>query len=38
MKALQAQNPNTIQVGAGDLIGASPLVSRSSTTSRRSRR
>jgi 5'-nucleotidase len=27
MKALQAQNPNTIQVGAGDLIGASPLVS-----------
>ncbi|HEX5730591.1 bifunctional metallophosphatase/5'-nucleotidase [Microbacterium sp.] len=27
MKALQAQNPNTITVGAGDLIGASPLVS-----------
>src|SRR4051794_10174117 len=27
MKALRAQNPNTIEVGAGDLIGASPLVS-----------
>src|SRR3954454_6290633 len=27
MKALKAQNPNTIEVGAGDLIGASPLVS-----------
>jgi len=27
MKRLKAQNPNTIEVGAGDLIGASPLVS-----------
>jgi 5'-nucleotidase len=27
MKALKASNPNTIEVGAGDLIGASPLVS-----------
>jgi 5'-nucleotidase len=27
MKALKATNPNTIEVGAGDLIGASPLVS-----------
>jgi 5'-nucleotidase len=27
MKALRATNPNTIEVGAGDLIGASPLVS-----------
>jgi 5'-nucleotidase len=27
MKTLKAQNPNTIEVGAGDLIGASPLVS-----------
>jgi 5'-nucleotidase len=27
MKALRATNPNTITVGAGDLIGASPLVS-----------
>jgi 5'-nucleotidase len=27
MKALRATNPNTITVGAGDMIGASPLVS-----------
>jgi 5'-nucleotidase len=27
MKTLRATNPNTITVGAGDLIGASPLVS-----------
>src|SRR5215216_5009264 len=27
IKALRATNPNTITVGAGDLIGASPLVS-----------
>src|SRR5918911_1421842 len=27
MKALKRENPNTIEVGAGDLIGASPLVS-----------
>ena len=27
IKALRAQNPNTITVGAGDLIGASPLIS-----------
>jgi 5'-nucleotidase len=27
MKALRKQNPKTIKVGAGDLIGASPLVS-----------
>jgi 5'-nucleotidase len=27
MKTLRATNPNTIAVGAGDLIGASPLVS-----------
>jgi 5'-nucleotidase len=27
MKALRSTNPNTITVGAGDLIGASPLVS-----------
>src|SRR5213075_1944371 len=27
MKALRAGNRNTIEVGAGDLIGASPLVS-----------
>jgi 5'-nucleotidase len=27
IKALQAQNPNTFTVGAGDMIGASPLVS-----------
>src|SRR3954447_19999422 len=27
MKALEATDPNTIEVGAGDLIGASPLVS-----------
>ena len=27
IKALRATNPNTITVGAGDMIGASPLVS-----------
>src|SRR3954463_8159317 len=27
MKTLRATNPNTITVGAGDMIGASPLVS-----------
>src|SRR5215213_2523882 len=27
IKNLRAQNPNTITVGAGDMIGASPLVS-----------
>jgi 5'-nucleotidase len=27
MKTLRAQNPNTFEVGAGDLIGASPLIS-----------
>src|SRR5919198_6726524 len=27
MKTLRATNPNTIEVGAGDMIGASPLVS-----------
>ena len=34
---LEATNPNTIVVSAGDLIGASPLLSACSTTSRRSR-
>ena len=39
VRELRATNPNTLFVSAGDLIGASPLLSRrSSTTSRRSRR
>ena len=37
IKSLRTTNPNTITVGAGDIIGASPLIVGSSTTSPRSR-
>ena len=36
--SLKARNPNNAVVSAGDMIGASPLVSASSSTSRPSRR
>lgn len=38
VKALEAENRNTVVVSAGDLIGASPLISALFMTSPRSRR
>ena len=35
VRNLRAENPNTLFVSAGDLIGATPLISLCSTTSRR---